>query len=93
MDDFRRKLEEFGKKLQEKREEYEHRHGKVPGGGPAARLKQLQQAQADLIERAMELDAKGWDAAKFTLEAERQALLNDFSTWVNLIDAEYNQEI
>ena len=93
MDDFRRKLEEFGKKLQEKQLEYQHKHGKVPANSPAARLQQLQQAQADLAARAQAMDAKGWDAAKMTLEAERKALLNDFSSWVSLIDAEYKKEI
>ncbi len=93
MNDFHRKLDAFGKKLQEKREAYEHVHGKIPGGGPAARLKQLQQAEADLAARAIGLDKKSWEAAKFVLEAERKALKDDFSTWVALIDAQYDGQI
>lgn len=93
MDDLRRRLEEFGKKLQEKQFEYQHKHGKLPDSGPAARLHKLQQAQADLLARAQAVDAKGWEATKKGLEEDYKALQNDFSSWVALIDAEYNNEI
>ncbi len=93
MNDLRRDLEAFGKKLDAKLREYEHAHGEVPSDGPAARLKQLQKEQADLATRASAVGQSEWEASKATLEAEHKALTDSFSKWVALIDAQYREEI
>ena len=93
MDKFRQDLDAFGKKIQEKLNEYAHAHGKVPSDGPAARLQKLQEAQADLAARAKTVGKSDKEAARITLEAEHKALSEDFSKWVALIDAEYRGEI
>ena len=93
MNDFQSDLDALGAKIDAKLREYEHKNGKVPQNGPAARLLELQQAHADLAARTNEAGQSIKEASKATLEVERKALADNFSKWVALVDAEYREEI
>jgi hypothetical protein len=91
MDDLHQDIKALGEALDMKLREYTCQHGNIPERGPAARLLELQKAQADLMMRANGTEKSVWEASKITLEAERKALHDSFSKWVALIDAQYQE--